>query len=70
MDAFEDFILDERMRELALEGHRFYDLKRMGRDVRNPDGSAKIRADSYRILPQIGTSLRNVNPLLVENPGY
>lgn len=68
--AFEDFILDERMRELALEGHRFYDLKRMGRDIRNPDGSIKIRADSYRILPQLGTSLLNVNPELVENPGY
>jgi len=70
MTAFEDFILDERMRELALEGHRFFDLKRMGRDIRNPDGSIKMRADSYRILPQIGISLRNVNPQLVENPGY
>lgn len=70
MTAFEDFILDERMRELALEGHRFFDLKRMGRDIRNPDGSIKMRADSYRILPQLGSGLRNVNPLLVENPGY
>lgn len=70
MTAFEDFILDERMRELALEGHRFYDLKRMGRDIRNPDGSIKMRADSYRILPQLGTSLLNVNPELIENPGY
>lgn len=66
----EDFILDERMRELALEGHRFFDLKRLQRDIRNPDGSIKMRAESYRILPQIGTGLRNVNPELVENPGY
>ncbi len=66
----EDFILDERMRELALEGHRFYDLKRLQRDIRNPDETIKMRFDSYRILPQIGTGLRNVNPLLEENPGY
>lgn len=70
IDSFEDFILDERMRELALEGHRFYDLKRLVRDIRHPDGSIKMRADSYRILPQIGASLRGVNPELVENPGY
>lgn len=70
IQAFEDEILDERMRELAIEGHRFYDLKRLQRDVRNPDGSIKMRADSYRILAQIGSGLINVNDLLVENPGY
>ncbi|WP_103665539.1 RagB/SusD family nutrient uptake outer membrane protein [Gracilimonas amylolytica] len=68
--AFEDFILDERMRELGVEGHRFYDLKRLQRDVRNPDGSLKMRAESYRILAEIGSGLRNVNDQLVENPGY
>jgi hypothetical protein len=62
--------LDERIRELALEGHRFFDLKRLQRDIRNPDGSIKMFSDSYRILPQIGSGLRNVNPELVENPGY
>lgn len=70
MQAFEDEILDERMRELAIEGHRFYDLKRLQRDIRNPDGSLKMRSDSYRILAQIGSGLRNVNDLLVENPVY
>ncbi|WP_421774034.1 RagB/SusD family nutrient uptake outer membrane protein [Gracilimonas sp.] len=70
MTSFEDYILDERMRELGVEGHRFWDLKRLARDVRNPDGSIKMRADSYRILAEIGSGLRNVNDLLVENPGY
>lgn len=70
LQAFEDEILDERMRELGVEGHRFYDLKRLGRDIRNPDGSLKIAADSYRILADLGSGLLNVNELLVENPGY
>ncbi|MFU8859745.1 MAG: RagB/SusD family nutrient uptake outer membrane protein [Cyclonatronaceae bacterium] len=70
MTAFEDFILDERIRELIVEGHRFWDLKRLGRDVRNPDDTIKMFANAYRILAPIGAALINVNELLVENPGY
>ncbi|MAL18804.1 MAG: hypothetical protein CL670_07095 [Balneola sp.] len=70
VDAFEDEILIERIRELAIEGHRFYDLKRLGRAITNPDGSTKMRADSYRILAPLGSGLLNVNELLVENPEY
>lgn len=66
----ENFILDERMRELSFEGHRFWDLKRLQRDIRNPNGSIKMFADSYRILAPIGNTLIGVNPQLVENPGY
>ena len=68
--AFEDFILEERIRELVGEGHRFYDLKRTGRHIPNLDGSPKIRLDSYRMLGQFGTGYQNINPLLEENPGY
>ena len=70
MTAFEDFILDERARELAIEGHRFFDLKRLERDIPNSLGGIKMRKDSYRILAPFGIGLQNVNPLLVENPGY
>lgn len=70
LQAFENYILDERMRELGVEGHRFFDLKRLQRDIRNPDGSLKMRAESYRILAEIGSGLINVNEQLVENPGY
>jgi len=70
IQAFEDEILDERMRELGVEGHRFYDLKRLQRNIRNPDGSLKMRADSYRILADLGSGLLKVNDQLVENPGY
>lgn len=70
MTAFEDFILDERARELSIEGHRFFDLKRLERDIPNSDGGIKMRKDSYRLLSPFGIGAQNVNPLLVENPGY
>lgn len=69
--AFEDEILLERMRELTAEGHRFWDLKRLGRDIPSVSGvGIKIRRDSFRILAPFGVNAQNVNPLLVENPGY
>jgi starch-binding outer membrane protein, SusD/RagB family len=70
LDAFEDEILEERVRELIAEGHRFWDLKRLGRDVRNPNGSIKMFSDSYRILAPIGDNNLGVNENLIENPGY
>lgn len=70
IEELEDEILDERVRELAFEGHRFFDLKRLGRDILNPDGSTKIRYDSFRILDDIGSGNISSNPELVENPGY
>lgn len=68
--AFEDEILLERTRELVVEGHRFWDLKRLGRAIPDGDGGEKMRADSYRILAPFGTGYQAVNPLVVENPDY
>jgi len=71
LQNFEDEILNERSRELIVEGHRFWDLKRLGRDIRNADGSIKMFYDnSYRILAPIGAGTISVNPRLCENPGY
>lgn len=73
--AFEDEILDERSREFAFEGHRFFDLKRLQRDVvyagNDPSRSPiKFPAGSSRMLAPFGTNYQAVNPLFVENPGY
>lgn len=71
LTAFENFILEERMRELIGEGHRFYDLKRTGRDIVNTDNSVKIRADSYRMLGFIPTGVITLpGSLITQNPGY
>jgi len=70
LEEFEDFILEERVRELVSEGHRFWDLKRLGRNIPNPNGSDKMRYDAYRILDDIGAGNISSNPELVENPGY
>ena len=69
-EEFEDLVLRERVRELVAEGHRFYDLKRLGRHVTNPDGSTKFRADSHRILSPIPLGELGVNEELVDNPGF
>jgi hypothetical protein len=71
LDAFIDEILDERVRELVQEGHRFWDLKRTGRFMYFPNQTdVKFRSDSHRILAPIGQGLIGANELLCENPGY
>lgn len=60
-----DAILQERRVEFALEGHRFFDLRRTGRamevlGITNPD----------RLLFPIPQAELDVNPNLVQNPGY
>lgn len=72
MTAFEDYILEERMRELAAEGHRFFDLKRLGRDIPNTTaGSIKLRFDSHRMLGYIPAGVVSLSQgQILQNPGY
>lgn len=67
-----DEILDERRRELVAEGHRFFDLKRLGRDIRKAPGTGRddVTFNDFRILDDLPTSQLEVNPDLVQNPGY
>ncbi|MFN1834466.1 RagB/SusD family nutrient uptake outer membrane protein [Balneola sp. MJW-20] len=69
-----DDILDERRRELAFEGQRFFDLKRLGRSItKDPEvlGSAvTIQYTDVRFLDDIDPDDLDDNPELVQNPGY
>jgi len=63
-------ILLQRRIELAFEGHRFFDMKRLGMDISRPSGLTTVSYDDYRVVAPIGTSELDVNKALVNNPGY
>ncbi len=59
-----DAILQERRVEYAMEGHRFYDLRRLGR------AEAVLQLAPERLLWPIPQAERDVNVNLDQNPGY
>lgn len=63
-------ILDERRRELAFEGHRWFDLKRRAMDIPKQGSLPSVRWGDDRLLAPIPqaeiTDFENV----VQNPGY
>lgn len=63
-------ILDERRRELVAEGHRFFDLKRLGRDIQKVQGRDDIPFRDFRILDDLPEDQLPVNDSLRQNPGY
>ena len=70
-----DDIFDERRRELAFEGHIFHDYKRLQRDLVRTDvipgqSNANVPADSKYWCMPIAESEFDVNPNLVQNPGW
>ncbi|NOS94321.1 MAG: RagB/SusD family nutrient uptake outer membrane protein [Cyclobacteriaceae bacterium] len=71
--ALIDLIMNERRVELAFEGHRFFDLKRLGLPItKNAATSvATIPANDFRILQQIPVDqILLSNGVLKQNPGY
>jgi starch-binding outer membrane protein, SusD/RagB family len=69
-------ILNERFKELAYEGFRFFDLKRRGlavnrfaSDVTSPGWQNLAANDFHFALPIPSTEIR-VNPNYTQNPGY
>ena len=74
-DALREFIRHERRIELALEGHRYFDLKRWGimatklAAVKNPGGVTLTFGEKGNVLPFPQSEVdRNKN--LVQNTGY
>ena len=67
-----DLIMKERRIELALEGHRWFDLKRLGMDIPKTAASnaPTLSYSDFRLLADIPQSELSLNSLLVQNPGY
>lgn len=66
-DLYEEILLQRRI-ELAFEGHRFNDLKRLGRNVVKPSGT--VQFTNYRILAPIPYREVNASNNLRQNRGY
>lgn len=65
-------IYTERRRELAFEGHRWYDLKRWGRDIDKSDTTGEIIdfENDFRLLAPIPQQEVDLNPFMEQNVGY
>src|SRR6185369_3324678 len=65
-----DEILRQRRIELAFEGNRFFDLKRLGMDLVKTPHYNTVAFTDIRILPAIPQSDIDINPNLKQNAGY
>ena len=69
-------IILERFKELAFEGHRFWDLRRKGLPVERLAtdaplaNAAVLPAGNFRFVLPIPNAEIQANPLIVQNPGY
>lgn len=68
--ALLDEILLERFKEFAFEGHRFFDLKRYGRDIVKTTPVVNLTFDDFKILPPLPQREVDGNPNLNQNRGY
>jgi hypothetical protein len=67
--AFVDTLVKERARELCVEGHRRWDLIRLGR-YKQVEASIGFTLQDYQFLLPIPQTELDVNRNLVQNPGY
>ncbi|WP_207433005.1 RagB/SusD family nutrient uptake outer membrane protein [Sabulibacter ruber] len=63
-------ILLQRRLEFAFEGHRFFDLKRLGLDILKPATGATVAFTEDVILPAVPQADVDGNPNLKQNSGY
>lgn len=68
-EAFRNFILDERFRELYLEGHRRQDLIRHDKFVEKAKDAGWAASAKHNVFP-IPQSAINQNPNLIQNTDY
>ena len=71
-----DAVISERFKELAYEGHRFWDLKRRSLPVQRlasdapTTNAATLPAGNFRFLLPIPDPEIKANTLMIQNPGY
>jgi tetratricopeptide (TPR) repeat protein len=63
-------VLNQRRIELAFEGHRFFDLKRLGRNIVKAPHYNPVEFTDIRILAPLPTSEVDGNKKMVQNAGY
>lgn len=68
-------VLQERYKELAFEGHRFYDLKRNNLSVERLSSDANaawqtLTSGDYKFVLPVPREELNANPNMVQNSGY
>jgi hypothetical protein len=68
--ALYEQILNQRRLELAFEGHRLWDLKRLGRDLIKGPHYNDVQFTDIRILAPIPTREVDGNKNLAQNSGY
>jgi hypothetical protein len=70
--ALISLIMNERRVELVLEGHRFFDFKRLGLDITKAaaQGGDPLPYNDFRVLAPMPDNALGNNTLLVQNPGY
>jgi hypothetical protein len=68
-DALRDLIINERRHELALEGHRFWDLVRTGKasEILGPSGFIE---GEHELLPIPQTEIDMSQGTLIQNPNW
>lgn len=69
-DALFSQILQERRVEFALEGHRWFDLKRNGLTISKAGSFEPVPYTDYRILAPLPQGELTLNTTLENNPGY
>lgn len=73
--ALIDDIINERRKELAFEGDRYYDFYRLGRTVQRnsaeyPNEALELKPDDTRRILPIPVDETDANPNITPNPGY
>ncbi|MEQ8549190.1 MAG: RagB/SusD family nutrient uptake outer membrane protein [Cyclobacteriaceae bacterium] len=70
--ALIDAILAERRLELVTEGHRFFDMKRLGMDIAKPasNGGGTFQYNDFRVIAPLNADYLSINDLIADNPNY